>query len=56
MAEMLVAAARRTQRFGADFLLICTNTMHKVAPAIELAAQPEKARPWFDKHTAVRAD
>jgi aspartate racemase len=23
------------ERAGADFLLICTNTMHKVAPAIE---------------------
>ena len=36
-AEMLVDAARRIQRAGADFLLICTNTMHKVAPAIEEA-------------------
>ena len=36
-AEMLVDAARRIQRAGADFLLICTNTMHKVAPAIEQA-------------------
>lgn len=36
-AEILVDAARRIQRAGADFLLICTNTMHKVAPAIELA-------------------
>jgi len=36
-AEMLVDAARRIKRAGADFLLICTNTMHKVAPAIEQA-------------------
>jgi aspartate racemase len=36
-AEILVDAARRIQRAGADFLLICTNTMHRVAPAIELA-------------------
>ena len=36
-AEVLVDAARRVQRAGADFLLICTNTMHKVAPAIEEA-------------------
>ena len=36
-AEMLVDAARRIQRAGADGLLICTNTMHKVAPAIERA-------------------
>ena len=37
MTEMLVDAAGRIQRAGADFLLICTNTMHKVAPAIEQA-------------------
>jgi len=36
-AEILVDAARRIQQAGADGLLICTNTMHKVAPAIELA-------------------
>lgn len=35
--EILVDAARRVQRAGADFLLVCTNTMHKVAPAIEEA-------------------
>lgn len=37
LGEILVDAARRIQRAGADFLLIGTNTMHKVAPAIELA-------------------
>ena len=37
MAAMLSDAARHIQRAGADFLLICTNTMHKVAPAIEQA-------------------
>ena len=37
LTEILVDAARRTQRAGADFLMIGTNTMHKVAPAIELA-------------------
>ena len=37
LSEILVDAARRTQRAGAEFLLIGTNTMHKVAPAIELA-------------------
>ncbi len=30
-------AARQVQAAGADFLLLCTNTMHKVAPAIEAA-------------------
>ncbi len=34
-ADILADAARRIQAAGADFLLICTNTMHKVAPEIE---------------------
>ncbi|MCP4996401.1 MAG: aspartate/glutamate racemase family protein [Gammaproteobacteria bacterium] len=36
-AEILIEAAQRVQSAGADFLLICTNTMHKVAPQIEKA-------------------
>jgi aspartate racemase len=35
--EILVAAGRAVQRAGADFLVLCTNTMHKVAPQIEAA-------------------
>ena len=35
--EVLAEAAKNVQRAGADFLLICTNTMHKVAPQIEAA-------------------
>ncbi|MDO6426970.1 aspartate/glutamate racemase family protein [Thalassotalea sp. 1_MG-2023] len=34
-AEILVDAAKNVESAGADFLLICTNTMHKVAPQIE---------------------
>lgn len=34
-AEILCEAARSVEAGGADFLLICTNTMHKVAPEIE---------------------
>jgi len=34
-ATMLTEAAQNIQSAGADFLLICTNTMHKVAPQIE---------------------
>ena len=34
-AKILVEAAKNVQSAGADFLLICTNTMHKVAPQIE---------------------
>ncbi|HUW53846.1 MAG TPA: aspartate/glutamate racemase family protein [Rhodanobacter sp.] len=33
--ELLAAAARSLQSAGADFLVLCTNTMHKVASAIE---------------------
>ncbi len=36
-ANLLVDSARSIQAAGADFLLICTNTMHKVAPQIEAA-------------------
>ena len=34
---LLAAAARSLQSAGADFIVLCTNTMHKVAPAIEAA-------------------
>lgn len=34
---LLADAARRLQGAGADFLVICTNTMHKVAPTVEAA-------------------
>lgn len=32
---VLTTAAQQIEAAGADFLLICTNTMHKVAPQIE---------------------
>jgi aspartate racemase len=35
--EILSEAALEIEAAGADFLLICTNTMHKVAPQIEEA-------------------
>lgn len=34
---LLAAAARSLRAAGADFLVLCTNTMHKVAHAIEAA-------------------
>ena len=37
MARLLGAAAKSVEAAGAGFLLICTNTMHKVAPQIEQA-------------------
>lgn len=36
-AEILIDGAKNVQAAGADVLLICTNTMHKVAPQIEKA-------------------
>jgi aspartate racemase len=35
--EILADAARAVRRAGADFIVLCTNTMHKVAPQIEAA-------------------
>ncbi len=34
-AEVLSAAAKKLESAGADFILICTNTMHKVVPQIQ---------------------
>lgn len=34
---LLADVARVLERAGADFVVLCTNTMHKVAPAIEAA-------------------
>ena len=34
---MLAEAARSLEAAGSDFLVLCTNTMHKVAPSIEAA-------------------
>lgn len=36
-ALILSEAAKKIEAAGADFLLICTNTMHKVAPHIQQA-------------------
>jgi aspartate racemase len=36
---MMADAARSLQAAGADFVVLCTNTMHKVAPAIEGAVR-----------------
>jgi len=35
--EILANAARTVEKAGADFLVLCTNTMHKVAEIIESA-------------------
>ena len=36
-ALLLGAAAQNLEKGGADFIVICTNTMHKVAPRIQAA-------------------
>lgn len=33
--EVLAAAAKKLENAGADYIVICTNTMHKVVPQIE---------------------
>jgi aspartate racemase len=37
VSAVLSDAAQRVEAAGADFLIICTNTMHKVAPRVEAA-------------------
>ncbi len=37
MADILAKEARHIEAAGADMLLICTNTMHKVAPEVQAA-------------------
>ncbi|GGE89974.1 aspartate/glutamate racemase family protein [Sphingomonas prati] len=39
LAEMMAEAARGLERGGADFVVLCTNTMHRVADAIEAAVE-----------------
>lgn len=34
-ADILAAAAQNLERGGADFIVICTNTMHKVVPLLQ---------------------
>jgi aspartate racemase len=38
-AKILSEAARKVESAGADCLLMCTNTMHKVAPEVEKSIQ-----------------
>ncbi len=38
LAQIMADAGRRLKSGGADLLLICANTMHKVADAVEIAA------------------
>ena len=38
-ADLMVAAAQSVERAGADFVVLCTNTMHKLANDIEAHIQ-----------------
>ena len=58
---MLARAARALEQAGADFIVLCTNTMHKLAPAMEEAiripllhiADPTARQIRSDGHTRV---
>jgi len=60
-ADLMVEAAQRLERGGADFLIICTNTMHKaydrMRAAVDLPllhiADPTAERIKADGHTRV---
>ncbi|XQE68176.1 aspartate/glutamate racemase family protein [Pseudomonas sp. P3C3] len=52
---LLADAARRLESAGADFLLLCTNTMHKVADAIEAASDLPLLHIADPTATAIRA-
>src|SRR5262249_48910416 len=39
LAALIVSAAQSLERGGADFIVLCTNTMHKVADSITLAVR-----------------
>lgn len=54
-AERMAAAARQLQAGGADFIVLCTNTMHKVAAAIETAVDIPFLHISDPTGTAIRA-
>jgi len=37
LTQAMIDAAKRLERSGADFLVICTNTMHRMAPEVGAA-------------------
>jgi aspartate racemase len=38
-ADLMIAAAQSLERAGADFVVLCTDTMHKLADSIEASIQ-----------------
>jgi aspartate racemase len=61
LTERMIQAARQVERGGADFFLICTNTMHRMAGEVEAAvsipllhiADPTAERIKADAHRRV---
>lgn len=53
--EVLAGEAKRLETAGAEILVLCTNTMHKVAPAIEAATGVPLLHLGDVTATAVRA-
>ncbi|HEY9214823.1 MAG TPA: aspartate/glutamate racemase family protein [Ancylobacter sp.] len=59
--ELMIDAAQRLERSGADFVMICTNTMHKMAGEVEGAigipllhiADPTAQRIRADGYTRI---
>ena len=39
LTKLMIEAAQNLKHGGADFIVICTNTMHKMAPEIETATE-----------------
>ena len=39
LTRLMIDAAQRVKKAGADFLIICTNTMHKMADEVQRAIQ-----------------
>jgi len=54
--ELLALQARKVEAGGADILLLCTNTMHKVAGAIEAAITIPMLHLADATATAIKAD
>jgi aspartate racemase len=55
-AARLVAAARTLEAAGAELLVICTNTMHRLAPEVEAATAVPLLHIADATATAVRRD
>ncbi|MEQ8771334.1 MAG: amino acid racemase, partial [Erythrobacter sp.] len=55
LGDMLAASARRLEAAGADFLILATNTMHKVAGHVEAATRLDLLHICDPSSEAIRA-